>query len=51
MTERVFFVIEPNAKLIVEPKKASHQPNKDHHDEDQSYEPGFVIFEPNPAKD
>ena len=52
MTEEVFFVIEPNAKLIVESKPASRDRKEDHKDRDgRSYEPGFVTFEPNLAKD
>jgi hypothetical protein len=52
MTEGVFFVIEPNAQLIVEQKPASRDRKENHKDGDgRSYEPGFVTFEPKQAKD
>lgn len=52
MTERVFFEVDPNAKLIVEKRPASRDRKEDHKDGDgRSYEPGFVTFEPKQAKD
>jgi hypothetical protein len=52
MTEGVFFVIDPDANLVVDSKPASRDRKEDHKDRDgRSYEPGFVTFEPNLAKD
>lgn len=49
MTEGVFFVIEPNAKLVVESKPASRDRKEDHKDGDgKPYEAGWVTFFPDP---
>ena len=51
MTEGVFFVIDPDAKLVVDSKPASRDRKEDHKDRDgKPYEAGWVTFDVEPKQ-